>query len=83
MPCNIAVRRVAQITQHLEVVVCAANTFNLRAIFTPSLSFSCQCHSLAAALLLAELQYMWAFNLHKLFECADLKYRKLGSMVTL
>ena len=38
--------------------------------------------SLAVALLLAELQYMWAFNLHELFECADLKYRKLGNMVT-
>ena len=34
------------------------------------------------ALLLAELQYIWAFNLHELFECADLKYTKLGSMVT-
>ena len=80
MPCNTAVRCVVQITQHLEVAVCAANTFNLRAIVTPSLSLSCQCHSLAAALLSAKVQYMWALNL--LFECADLKYRKLRSMVT-
>ena len=72
----------AQITQHLEVAACAANAFNLRAIFTPSPSFHANATSLAVALFLAELQYMWAFNLHELFECADLKYTKLGSMVT-
>ena len=40
MPCNAAVRHVAQITQHLEVAVCAANTFNLSNLHSQSESFS-------------------------------------------
>ena len=81
MPCNIAVRRVAQITQHLEVAVCAANAFNLSYLYSQSESFMPMPQS-RVALLSAKVQYMWALNLHELFECADLKYCKLRSMVT-